>query len=77
MSRRATMTALVSSLLVAERRVQKITQGELARRVGLSQSALSRVERGEAEMTVAQFDRYAQALGVRASSILRRAENVL
>jgi transcriptional regulator with XRE-family HTH domain len=50
--------------LVAERHRQQLTQTELAARMGTSQSAVARLESGEADARLSTLERYADALGV-------------
>jgi len=57
------MTA--AALVRTTRREQGITQAELARRLGTSQSAIARLESGRANPTVAGLDRTLRALGRR------------
>jgi len=46
------------------RRFRELSQGELARRTKISRSHIGAVERGEANPTLCQMSRLAQALGV-------------
>jgi len=48
-----------------------LSQGELARRVGIHQSGVSRIERGRRTMTVPQLMTFARALGVRPAALLK------
>jgi transcriptional regulator with XRE-family HTH domain len=56
----------LARLTVAEniRRQRVITQAQFAHRVGLSQSAVSRIEAGQSDVTVGQLAIIALALGV-------------
>lgn len=50
-------------LLVAKRQEHKLTQAELAERLDVPQSFVSKVERGERLLDAIEFARYAAALG--------------
>jgi transcriptional regulator with XRE-family HTH domain len=50
--------------LSAERRRLRITQEELAKRLGLHKQFVSRVELGERRLDVVEFADFARALGV-------------
>lgn len=52
-----------AALLLETRRAARLTQGELARRLGVDKSYISRVERGLTVPTVGQFFRIAAAMG--------------
>lgn len=47
-----------------------LTQAELAKRVGLQQSSISRIENGKRPLTVDQLWRMAQVLGVKPLHLL-------
>ncbi|MES9947193.1 MAG: helix-turn-helix transcriptional regulator [Candidatus Thiodiazotropha sp.] len=47
-----------------------ISQAELGRRVGMDQSGISRLERGERPLTVSMLKLLAAALGVSPSALL-------
>jgi DNA-binding XRE family transcriptional regulator len=49
--------------LVASRRTLGLTQAEVARRMGTSQSAIARLEAQGADARLSTLDRYAAALG--------------
>lgn len=59
--------------LATERRLAKVGQGELAQRMGTSQSFVSRLERGIVDPQHSTEDRYAAALGLRVERRLVRA----
>jgi transcriptional regulator with XRE-family HTH domain len=62
-------------LAVASLRHQKgMTQTQLSRASGISQSTISRIELGEADMTAPQLDALATALGTRPSTIFDAAD---
>jgi transcriptional regulator with XRE-family HTH domain len=60
--------------LVAGRRAAGLSQTELAARMGTSQSAVARLERGEADTRLSTLERYAAALNQRVEWQLRRRE---
>jgi len=67
-------------LLVAKRREGNLTQSELADKLAVPQSLVSKVERGERLLDVIEFARYIAALGgdpVQAFSELLRDSKVL
>jgi transcriptional regulator with XRE-family HTH domain len=48
--------------LVEERRLQGLSQTDVAARMGTSQSAVARLERGDADVRLSTLERYAAAL---------------
>ncbi|MEZ7241067.1 helix-turn-helix transcriptional regulator [Rhodococcus sp. GXMU-t2271] len=54
--------ALVDELAAARRR-QGLSQTEIAARMGTSQSAVARLERGDLDPRLSTLERYAQAVG--------------
>jgi predicted transcriptional regulator len=50
--------------LVARRRALGLSQTEVAARMGTSQSAVARLEAGDADIRLSTLERYAVALGV-------------
>lgn len=67
-------------LLVAKRRERELTQTALAEKLGVPQSVVSKVERGERLLDVIEFAHYVAALGddpVRVFSELVRDSKVL
>lgn len=67
----------VARELEASAREQGLSQNELARRSGVSQAQISRIFKFLRAVSVEDLDLIAQALGVRGSVILKRAERVL
>ncbi len=67
-------TCLLGIAIATLRRENDITQVELARRSGVSQSTVSRIELGEGDLTAPQLDALATALGVRPSAIFDAAD---
>ena len=51
--------------LVRARTAAKLTQAEVARRLGTTQSAVARLEGGKVSPSIATLRRYAQATGTR------------
>jgi len=58
------------------RKQANLSQAELGRRVGLDQSGISRLERGERPITVETLKMLAKALGVSPSTLLEEADRV-
>ena len=52
------------SLLTAWRKHKRMTQAELARKVGITQAALSQIERPDSKPQMATLEKIAAALGV-------------
>jgi transcriptional regulator with XRE-family HTH domain len=48
-----------------ERKNEKVTQAELAQRIGVNKSYISRIENGDIEPSVGTFYRILNALGLR------------
>jgi transcriptional regulator with XRE-family HTH domain len=55
----------VASLLIAARSRAKLTQSELAVRMGTSQSTIARLEGGTAQPSLSTLKRFAHATGMR------------
>lgn len=72
-----TYPAIVGRILVGLRKDSGIGQDELAESIGITQSTLSRVERGESALTVGQLARAAKRLGEKANSILFTADKAV
>ena len=60
----------VTSKIRAARKKRGISQRDLARTLGMAQSTLSRLERGERRVSVDQLIEIARALGVRPADML-------
>jgi transcriptional regulator with XRE-family HTH domain len=74
---RHTLSALGSGLLIREsRRLGGLTQAELARRLGTSQSAVSNWERGLDTPRVDTLARILEACGFEADMTFRRLDDV-
>lgn len=67
--------AVVGSAVAAVRAEAGFTQGELAAKMKVPQSALSRLESGSVPISVDQLKRAAWALGTDAHLIMQRAED--
>ena len=65
--------ALIEALVRA-RAAAKLTQAELARRLGTTQSAIARLEGGRVSPSFATLRRYAEATGTRLTVSLVRAD---
>ena len=59
------------------RREQGITQVELAKRLGVPQSFVSKIETGERSLKVYEQFAYARALGISAEALVQRLESYL
>jgi DNA-binding XRE family transcriptional regulator len=59
--------------LAAKREKAGLTQEEVARRMGTSQSAVARIERGEIDAKLSTVGRYAAAIGHRVEWRLRKS----
>lgn len=58
-------------MLIRETRIRaNISQAELGRRVGMDQSGISRLERGQRPVTVDMLKALAEALGVSPAALL-------
>jgi len=76
MTRDATITygALVGRMVEIRRKQLGISQEPLARALGITQSAFSRLERGRSTLTVTQLRIIARHLSIRAAELLDEAE---
>ena len=62
-------------MFIREARVKaSLSQAELGRRVGMDQSGISRLERGERPLTVAMLMSLAAVLGVSPASLLEEED---
>ena len=74
---RLTLSALGSGRLIREaRRLGRLTQAELARRLGTTQSAVSNWERGRDTPRVDSLARILEACGFEADMTFRRLDDV-
>lgn len=67
-------SALVGRVIETGRKNIALSQEEMAHRLGLSQSAYSRLEAGQTSMTLSQLRSAAQVLGRESSSLLSEAD---
>ena len=72
--RRWTRSTRWSEALVRARTAAKLTQAEVARRLGTTQSAIARLEGGRVSPSFATLRRYAEATGTRLTVGLERAD---
>ena len=61
-------------VLKAEREQRDVTQVELARRLGITQSMLSKIERGERRLDVVEFISLVRALGADPPNVIATVE---
>jgi transcriptional regulator with XRE-family HTH domain len=65
---------LVGKVLANQRAARNFDQAAVAAALGISQSAYSRIERGETPISVFQLSRASRCLGMRPGEILARAD---
>jgi transcriptional regulator with XRE-family HTH domain len=65
---------VLGQVVVKKRRQLELTQGDAAKKMGLPQSSLSRLERGSASFTVGQLRRAAGVFNTQVSHMFREAE---
>lgn len=63
--------AVVGRVLAILRKHRGLGQGSFANKIGLSQSALSRIENGETGLTVQQLDKMSRTLDLETSDVIR------
>lgn len=68
--------AVVGQILASIREQRGEKQGDIAARVGLSQSAYSRLEKGDSVMNLAQLHKVAAELQTTPSAVLQRADAI-
>ena len=66
--------AVLGQVVVKKRKQMNLTQGKAAKKMGLPQSSLSRLERGSASFSVGQLRRAANAFNTPVSAMFREAE---
>ncbi len=71
-----THRALVGQVLARLRRSKGLSQGEVAASIGMSQSLVSRYERGHGSIRLEQIYHYATILVLPLSDVMRRIEQV-
>lgn len=76
--KRATLYRVVVGQVLALHRVRRgAGQAELAMRLGLTQGSWSRIERGEAELTVERLRKVGRVLDVCPAAVLDQAEDAV
>ncbi|WP_145617986.1 helix-turn-helix domain-containing protein [Nitrospirillum bahiense] len=60
--------------LISARKTEKLTQGEVAIRMGTDQSQVSKLERGERRIDVIDYVRYCRAVGLPPGRLLDLVE---
>jgi len=68
--------AVVGQILARAREQRGDKQGDIATRVGLSQSAYSRLEKGDSVMNLAQLHKICAELGLAPGAVLQRADAI-
>ena len=63
----------LASMLIDARMKAKLSQAELAQRMGTSQSTIARLESGSAKPSLSTLERFAKATGTRVRVILEPA----
>ncbi len=66
--------AVVLRLLRKDRKRSGVTQVELARKLELTQSQISKIERGENRLDILQLRSYCLAVGVNLTGFVKRLE---
>ncbi len=69
-----TYKAIVSEVIILRRKELGLNQADLAEKIGMSQSAWSRVEKGPSNLTVEQLTKVASALEVAPNHIIAEAD---
>ncbi len=64
----------LASMLIEARTKAKLSQAELAERMGTSQSTIARLESGAAKPSLSTLERFAEATGMRVRVSLEPAE---
>lgn len=69
-----TYQAIVGEVIALHRKELELNQAELAKMIGMSQSAWSRVEKGFSNLTLEQLTKVAAALEIEPSQIISEAD---
>ncbi len=77
MTTRPAYGALVGRVLARRRRAAGLSQGDVGRVLGTSQSAWSKVERGASVVNAAQLYRVCRLLRVRVGVVIAEADELL
>lgn len=65
---------LVGQLVQSHRALQGLQQGQVAKAIGLSQSAYSRIESGDTSMSISQLRAVTRALGLTSGQFLTQVD---
>lgn len=68
--------AVLGTVISSERKKMNISQSELANKLGVTASTLSRIENGESAMTIDQLHVVSEALGMKPHELLAATEGV-
>lgn len=60
----------VGTMILAARKAARLTQEDLAKKVGLSRTQVTNIEAGRSDMNVTMLKTFAEALGVNAGSLI-------
>lgn len=69
-----TYQAIVGEVIALHRKEHGLNQFELAKRLGMSQSAWSRVEKGLSNLTLEQLSKVSRVLGLLPNEIISKAD---
>ena len=76
-SEQTTFSAVLGVVLANLRREKGIEQGEMSKRMGVSQASYSRLESGKSSFSVDQLYLAAQSLGISGAELTRRLNNAI
>ena len=71
-----TYTALVGRVIEHARETSRLHQQQIAETLGITQSAYSRLEKGQSAMSVTQLRQIATRLGIQPGAILHEADRL-
>lgn len=71
-----TYQAIVGEIIVQRRKERGLNQEDLAQKVGMSQSAWSRVEKGESNLSLEQLAKVSTALKIKPHDLIAEADKV-
>jgi len=71
-----TYQAIVGEVIVQHRKTKKLNQDDLAQKAGMSQSAWSRVEKGETSLSLEQLAKVSHALNLKPHELIAEADKV-
>lgn len=72
MKRRKKRYQQFTDLMVRERRAQYLTQKQVADKLGVPQSFVSKIESGERRIDIVEFIEIAEAMGIDPTKLLKR-----